>query len=529
MFKKFLTPSALVKIVVLLGLLGGLFFLLRQSLPAMGDDAYIHVRTASNFATYGLPYYNPAENVKADSSTVFLIILGMTFKLFSEHLSLIALMNSFFILSSGYLFTLSIRTALKSRAAGAAAVLVGLVFLVGYIPLMLNFHTEYMETPLAMFLMASFLILYLNGKKTAFVFLGVAVFTRTELWVFAGAFILLAWITAKFQRSSALKFFLIGALPFLVFELVFFGTIVPNAMIAKRAVYAFSFDQTLSSMFGGLYPSSWSLDLKKLLVSVSILSLAAFGLYPGAIWSGLKHVRQTLRNLPDHDIEIWVFWACGIAIALSYLFVFGTVAPWYFQLYSVPLVLATCIFAGKSKKSLLLILILVPVLISPVQGFFIRSYAAFFESPPYPFDNLSGRVRKYIEVGRKLYQAYPQATLLTSEIGGLGYGFKGKILDGVGLVSPEAIKYHPMKVPDERPSGMTGAIPPGLIQDKNPEIIVSYSSFIGAFQKSDLVNNYILIEEAPLLPEDMRRSVTQTVWGTNSLSIYIRKDIYKSP
>ena len=45
------------------------------------------------------------------------------------------------------------------------------------------------------------------------------------------------------------------------------------------------------------------------------------------------------------------------------------------------------------------------------------------------------------EFGAHLAGIFPNSRLMTSEIGGLGYGFPGPLDDGIGLISPEASKY----------------------------------------------------------------------------------------
>ena len=115
---------------------------------------------------------------------------------------------------------------------------------------------------------------------------------------------------------------------------------------------------------------------------------------------------------------------------------------------------------------------------------------------------------------------------MTSEIGGLGYGFEGKILDGCGLISPEAIKYHPMKVPEQRTSGSTGAIPLKYVQEKMPELVVSLESFCEEFSRSNLAHEkYYKIQLPVFTARDLRLSPDSTIWGSNFLLVYVRKDV----
>ena len=61
-------------------------------------------------------------------------------------------------------------------------------------------------------------------------------------------------------------------------------------------------------------------------------------------------------------------------------------------------------------------------------------------------------------MGRELHAQYPNALPDDLRNRGLGYAFEGYILDGAGLVTPEALGYHPLDIPRERDTGYVGAI-----------------------------------------------------------------------
>jgi hypothetical protein len=135
------------------------------------------------------------------------------------------------------------------------------------------------------------------------------------------------------------------------------------------------------------------------------------------------------------------------------------------------------------------------------------------------------RVKMYLSVGNLLHKEYPNSNLLTSEIGGLGYSFQGKILDAAGLASPDALKYHPMKVPEERSSGGYGAIPPEYVRSTNPELIVSYDHLAEALLRADILEKYQVITIPVYLPQDAQYTESKSIWGSQYLRIYIRRDL----
>jgi hypothetical protein len=85
------------------------------------------------------------------------------------------------------------------------------------------------------------------------------------------------------------------------------------------------------------------------------------------------------------------------------------------------------------------------------------------------------RVYQYAAIARWLNaRARPTERVCLSEIGALGYYYHGRVLDGLGLVSPEALRYQPTAL---RSSPLRGAVPPALVHDLRPEYVVSMDIF----------------------------------------------------
>jgi hypothetical protein len=137
------------------------------------------------------------------------------------------------------------------------------------------------------------------------------------------------------------------------------------------------------------------------------------------------------------------------------------------------------------------------------------------------------RVRQYLRIGADLFALFPHAVLMTSEIGGLGWAFPGRIIDAAGLVSPECLTYHPMRVPEERPSGDVGAIPPRAVRDLAPDLVVSMETFSVAFRRdlrTGQMGTYRLFRSYPVFDEaDSARSGIRTLWGSRATQVYLRQ------
>lgn len=152
-------------------------------------------------------------------------------------------------------------------------------------------------------------------------------------------------------------------------------------------------------------------------------------------------------------------------------------------------------------------------------------YASFYNRSKFSLFESGSRVKLYLKVGEILNEEYPNAKLLTSEIGGLGYTFKGEILDAAGLASPNALEFHPLKSPEQRASVDIGAIPPEYVRLTMPDIIVSYDTFAQALLDDVIVNQYHVITVPAYLPDDAVFSKSEMIWGNKYLRVYIHHSL----
>lgn len=235
---------------------------------------------------------------------------------------------------------------------------------------------------------------------------------------------------------------------------------------------------------------------------------------------GLWRVRIHIRT---NEIGFYLIGTGGLLIIVAYLSQRTFVFPWYAPLFLIPLLIVA--YTASLRLRVLGVIAFIILAIPWLYSMSSAVYSSATNGANYHEFVLNARVRKYIEVGQALYRQYPNATLLTSEIGGLGYGFPGHIIDGAGLVSPGALKYHPMPVPQQRSNGGMGAIPPGFIQEVNPDLIVSYDIFIEAFVKGTFINHYVWIRVPMYIDSDMQIKQNDTLWDGRYLNIFIRKDL----
>lgn len=467
------------------------------------DDAYIHFRIARNFVTYGQPYFNVEDRVKATTSTGWLIFVFTVFKIFGIRPILFSFINAFLSL-----LLIIISSKLIKKKTGIdlfsidiiAASLVLIIFLYTSIGLM--------ETQLAVLLLITGCYLIVCKRGSGFFFLSLSMFIRPELSInFFSAFL----HGVRTQRISLHKIFIfivLGAAPFIVFDLYFWGTVIPHSVTAKEA----------------LYKLDYSLFVYELVPTVVwILIKGNWQIFFAAVFVGLFLISVIIVKNYDRlkDIAFLLYFP-GVVIFLIYVYKKVFIFEWYKPLFLFPILLTFVISLIPSKRfrfsylwffAIFCLLFLV-----------INFYAAM--GHPFYYKNFAqgARVQKYLEVGEELYRKYPDYSLLSSEVGGLGYSFKGKLYDAAGLVDPRAIKFHPMRVPEERSSGNIGAIPVGYVREVKPDIIVSYDIFAEAFLKSDLLREYRRFPCEVFTQRDMQIAKTITVWRSKYLNVFIRQD-----
>ncbi|NJN16456.1 MAG: hypothetical protein HC822_09390 [Oscillochloris sp.] len=116
---------------------------------------------------------------------------------------------------------------------------------------------------------------------------------------------------------------------------------------------------------------------------------------------------------------------------------------------------------------------------------------------------------------------------MTSEVGGLGWAFEGRILDAVGLISPEFLRYHPLPIPEARIGGSTGAIPVAAVVESAPDLLVSIEVFSEAVRRAmanGQLDDYTLLQREPVLSDRIVPNVTHyRLWNSRYTEVYIHE------
>lgn len=463
------------------------------------DDAFIHMRIARNFVATGAPYFNPGEPVAATSSPLWTILLAGIFAVAGPQPGAVVLIGALSTIGLYLALAFLIGHDLGPVAAAAAA---ALIVACTALPV----AAELMETPLALLLWSLSLIsLRERAYIRAGLLAGLALCARYEFALWLG------FAFAAAAGRDGKKRFAIGAawpvLGLLLFNIGYFGSIIPNTIRAKSIIYSLSFaDSALLLRLG--YPLELLAPLLGLIAILGILLLRDPARWPLA---------ATL--------------AFGAALAALYVARRTLVFEWYTPLYLLPLLTgcSLALAAADRRRRLLAAVLLACIAAAPLaaagreaSGLIAGRHDALTAYGP------GLRVQRYLQIGAQLSARYPGASLLTSEIGGLGWAFPYRIIDGAGLVTPELLRYHPMAVPAERPDGSLGAIPPQAVRDTRPDLIVSMEIFSTALRRemaAGALPGYRLEASYPVLAEPSEGSANPGIfWGSRVTEVYVRVD-----
>lgn len=466
------------------------------------DDAYIHFRIIENYLSYNQPYFNLNEPVNGSSSIGWIIFLSSLMKIISiikintNILILTAILNSILLLASGLMFTQLLGRLLPENNR----VLFYGSFLLWYVSINFGPSVGRMETLLALFGAGLGLLALYDRKNIAFLILAIVVFIRLELIVlYLVAFFWVVMIK-KENISNVLIFTCLGGSPFILFEIYYYQSIIPQSVIAKSRVYD--------------VPIAYNLHLTLLLVVITFLAVRK--ILP------LLSKHATYSQYMNAIVLVW-----GLGVMGGYILSNSLIFLWYVPLFSVPLLffLATQYsdLLGRYTSNFFRIgFWLVTVLLGL---HFARQVWSAVDHPGYFSDFPdTARGRKYIKVGEILYEQCPKAKVMAPEIGGLGYGFQGYIYDGVGLVSPEALNYYQQFVPDDGKYGRLGSLPLGFIEAKKPDVIVSYDCFAQEIINSPILFDYEVEKTEVYLLDDIVQTGRTNFLGCKELLIMYRKD-----
>lgn len=468
------------------------------------DDAFIHLRIARRLAESGEPFYNSSEPVLGSTSPLWVLLLAVLQRVGFDGVAAARLLGA---------IALAILVIVLERLLGAEngnARRPFRTFVAAILTVLLALPTAgfLMETPLALALLLSGALALAGGvPAVAGALLVLAGATRPEL----ALSVLMAPLLAREGRARYCLGAAAAGLPILAFLLIDFGTIVPHPVIAKRIVYPLSWKEVQ------LY-----LPLPFVLTQV-VAATAVLGLARGR--------SDSRRNVASQLLA-----AQGLAALLAYLAAHAFVFPWYVPLVSFPIVVGTLtvgvdrLRVPRRRNAVLggaLVAAAVAAAAVPAIAGFRDLRAVLLDRPAISVRTAeNARVEAYLAIGRLITTRCPGAIVMAPEIGALGWTYRGKVVDAVGLVSPEVLPFHPLSVPSQRDNPTLGAVPYLAVATLRPDVLVVMDTFA-----SDLARNeagvralgYSPIGEFSVYAPWLRaRGLPALLWGTDRVLVAAR-------
>jgi len=482
-----------------------LTFFVRLSVgPRVIDDAYITFRYAENLASGLGMVYNPGERVLGTTTPFFALILAVLRILLSIEPSVAshwvaALADA----ATAWILVRLGSMLLQSSWSGLAA---GSLFALS--PLAIGFSISGMETSLAVALLLGALLSYLERNKRGLpMLLALAFLTRPEASLLI-LLVLIGFVTARELRSAWQTALAIGALltPWLSFALVYFGSPVPQSILAKSThVYQWGWSETASIFLSHLGFLFLGYPLARAAGAAWPGTVPVIGAAAGWVFAAILAFAQSVimiigaRALIRAHRDAWPLLAFPIVYGCAFL-VSATqhilIFPWYVApltpFYFLFMIGGIAAVARAVRRPPLEGAIFTVLAITQITGWQLRA-----PEPARPLDMAVGREEEYRNLALQFKDEFGTGDLVAaSEIGAFGYFSNAYILDTVGLVSPEALKYYPL--PTDLYSGIY-AIPPDLVRETQPAYVVTMEVFIenGLLKDPQFLEQYSEIYRKP--------------------------------
>jgi hypothetical protein len=379
--------------------------------PHVVDDAFITMRYSRNLASTGALSYNPPDAVMGTSSPLwtFLLAGGATVGATPETTALVLSCAS---------DVLSIVLILTSPAAGSLAAIAAAATIAAW-PAYVTYAVSGMETSFFVATIVAFVTAASRHRlPAAAVAVSLAALTRPD-----GALLVLigvGWAWWSSSKAGALTFAAIVLLlcaPWTTYSFVHFGSVIPASVMAKASAHdpwTTSVANVRAYFFQGLY---LPLTLFAATGCIAVIRSGTIFWRIWLAWASLYLVAMTAANafthFPWYFVPLLPVYVAAAAIGCEAL---CSRVGWFKRVMAVPAFRAAC---AASLAALLLARM-------PALKRYLDSTAR-------------GREALYTEIATELAAIDPTCTVAATEIGTLGYYYPGRVLDLVGLVSPEVV------------------------------------------------------------------------------------------
>lgn len=475
--------------------------------PLCGDDSYIDYRYVNNWLKGNFDY-NPGERVLGFTSVIHVILLAVVTKATGAvNIDLVSQMiNACLQLVDICLIYFLLADVLKSRALGVIGATI-------FACEPYNSHQVVFGKEPQICLLMLILSMWSIHRKWYHAHAWIACmlpFVRPEGIVWS--FLCFVDSLRSMPRKEILKNWaapLGAAALILIFLFVLFGTVIPHGAIAKSTMFYHVPNLALSNI-------AWMIGTGAIIPK----------------WFVVFDPAYMIISFIPAVITLVIFWFVAQGkpfrlysyAVLIYLAIYAVKVNLAFQWYlcwfalvsviTVPLVVQRTWFSKKQvfirKPFGAILCFYVLLVLITEQG--VRNEKGF-ACVSFPWTAESDRVlqyRKTLDDLREKGEAGPDTTIATPEIGMVGYRHDGKILDLVGLVSPEVIKYGPPPLERRRRMFEFLQVNPDIVKDMKPDYVLVLDAWSENLRRDDFFcQNY---EEINFRPNKF--------WGSTGVFVY---------
>lgn len=391
------------------------------------EDAFITFQFAKRLAAGQGFVYNTGEPIYGTTTPLFALLLAGWLQVFPDNVVAGARLLDLFASAGGLALTWAVLSKIGVALRGR---LCALALLVVSDKLWL-FDTGGMETPLLFCFMMAALNAHLRGWPVRAGFAaGLLLWTRVDLVTWPAALVLgYLWrrkrLPGRFIASTALTY-----LPWLVFATLRFGSVTPHTITAKWVHYQMGIASSLGRSAGDLF--AWISPFG----AYGIAPVWRIGLAGGtlllAAWGALE-----TSTRPRLEV-LWVF----VLVEATRIVLTGAT---FEERYFVPMLSTTLVLAGVGLAVMVSRLSdLRPRAVWSVAVAAGCAGAVFFaahSAPHYRDVQLYRHERSLMAIGKWLNTHTPRAaSVLLEPLGYAGYFADRRMIDEVGLVSPQVVQ-----------------------------------------------------------------------------------------
>lgn len=493
------------------------------------DDSWIHFRYARNLARGDGFVFNAGERVLGSGGLLWEVVLAPVAWVAGEQ----GLPYAVSVLN----YVLLVACALVAWRALAAlvpswfALLVAAV-LVAHGPLVVASIGGMETTLLCLCYLASFWAIVHRRFALASLLAGAAIGVRIESAPLAAATVLAAWTDGRRTALRALAAAVALPTAAYLFAWLYFGTPIPTSTLAKKIVYVsppyLALQTCLAELLNVFHFQNLMPFERSNPYAANIAGCVVWAVLVWRGWAFLYRRSLAVSLIALQAIGAFAFYALGNPLMFRWYVV--TFVPLATMLAILGLVdLARLLPGGPTVPYAAAALVAILLSAAPMRDTWAPlvppTDTRFHAATPNASEN--ARTYQYQNIARWVAaRARPEDRVCISEIGAFGYRFPGRILDGMGLVSPEVLRYHPVPLA-LRGSGILGVIPPAVVRTFEPELVVSFDVFARALFLDPWFNqHYALIGRWPWFGGPTRwRDVSPHLWGGVEMRAYRRNDV----